>query len=1318
MLCPITIWSQTASPNMADFSKMFDVLPPSPNASSLGKYGGIDLGLASGMANIEIPVYELVSNNLKVPVSLAYSSNGFRVDELPGRIGTGWSLNAGGVITRSVFGSADESYQRLSPPADFPARSRALVNFMEALAVSAADNFGPDAQPDLFSFNFNGYSGRFILDANNNPILLSHSNLKIERDFQSTTWNFKITTPDGVQYLFGGTTAIEKTKRIQTGSGCGRSYSTFIPTAWYLKQIIHPNNDVVTFTYVPLGLQYSTGINQAIYARNTLQGYTCAGDNSNPPTQTNTICESIMQTSGVLLQEITSTGGAKLKFVYIDRNDGNEKLLSTVEVYPPGQLTTSRIFNLIYQYSVATNFKNSFSWGDIKLNSRPFLMQVTEKSSDALLVKNHSFLYNDISSLPPRLSFAQDHYGFFNGKPNTTLIPLPSSLTWQKALPLASANRDVDPLFCQKGLLTSITYPTGGKDNITYEANQVYQDVSIYPSQTMISAGAYNPVYTGGPGVTNYSATAAVAFQQEIFFTGQCSTTGPGDPLHDQSVISLLDENNNVIYSNTLQPGGYFNKVLYLSAGHSYRIKCTSNGNQVSGGASFSVMLGNIVHQNMNVNVGGVRVAKIISTDAVTTVSATKKFLYSKLATPAISSGGKVYAPQYEKYLTLKVPCNNGIPCTGAFELNKYDFYSMYSNSINNMYIYPASPTSYRNVIESFGENFENGGIEHEFTVYEDIPAYQVVGISVSLGAPMTSYSWKNAREIYQHVFKKQGASYLPVKKIFTTYKEDTRIDQDLKAYVVSKNYTVPCTTTIPSTLEIESYDLLSFSHFRKWVYIDNIKSWNYDISGQTYLEEITTSEYANVIHALPTKQTTLTSDGIGSNITNSYAQDITLSGTEETARQTLISKYMIGTLLQQQINKGAGQLFTLKTGYNVFPNGLVLPQTRYTQKVGNAIEERVQYASYNSYGKILEQSKKSDTRQSYIWSDLSSYPLAQVINASSVSIAFTSFEFEGKGGWTFTGTPVAEALTPTGKNACQLGSSVTKTGLPLDTYIVSYWVKNGSGTPLVNAATGIAGTNINGWTYYEHKILNPTAGTITVSGTGKIDELRLYPEKAQMISYTYEPLIGITSQCDINNRVTYYEYDGLGRVILIRDQDRNILKKICYNYAGQPENCVTNVPLWQNTATPIRCKKNTSNQNTGEQEQEQKDQNPYSPTYNQLRWNVTGTNLTACPVTLIIYAKVNYTNWYYDVEATYATVLINFYSDAACTIPVSVSNLSVNYKKAQTFCTGGVTTYNYSVTCTGTQASLGSLLIARDDGLHCYDYSFQVLPGTGYTEK
>jgi hypothetical protein len=98
------------------------------------------------------------------------------------------------------------------------------------------------------------------------------------------------------------------------------------------------------------------------------------------------------------------------------------------------------------------------------------------------------------------------------------------------------------------------------------------------------------------------------------------------------------------------------------------------------------------------------------------------------------------------------------------------------------------------------------------------------------------------------------------------------------------------------------------------------------------------------------------------------------------------------------------------------------------------------------------------------------------------------------------------------------------------------------------------AGRTSDGWKLFEHHITGQT--NITISGSGSIDELRLYPITAQMITYCYSPLVGVTALCDANNRIAYYEYDKLGRLTITKDQDRKVIKKICYNYAGQAEDC------------------------------------------------------------------------------------------------------------------------------------------------------------------
>jgi YD repeat-containing protein len=71
----------------------------------------------------------------------------------------------------------------------------------------------------------------------------------------------------------------------------------------------------------------------------------------------------------------------------------------------------------------------------------------------------------------------------------------------------------------------------------------------------------------------------------------------------------------------------------------------------------------------------------------------------------------------------------------------------------------------------------------------------------------------------------------------------------------------------------------------------------------------------------------------------------------------------------------------------------------------------------------------------------------------------------------------------------------------------------------------------------------------MTLSEGSAIDEVRVYPADARMTTYTYDPLIGMTSSSDENNVTTFYEYDSFGRLKLIRDNNRNILKTYDYHY-------------------------------------------------------------------------------------------------------------------------------------------------------------------------
>lgn len=71
-----------------------NVIPPSPEAASLGKFGEVPVSYYTGIPDISIPLVQIAEKNLAVNVGLSYHAGGIKVEETASRVGLGWALNA------------------------------------------------------------------------------------------------------------------------------------------------------------------------------------------------------------------------------------------------------------------------------------------------------------------------------------------------------------------------------------------------------------------------------------------------------------------------------------------------------------------------------------------------------------------------------------------------------------------------------------------------------------------------------------------------------------------------------------------------------------------------------------------------------------------------------------------------------------------------------------------------------------------------------------------------------------------------------------------------------------------------------------------------------------------------------------------------------------------------------------------------------------------------------------------------------------------------------------------------------------------------
>ncbi|HYD20186.1 MAG TPA: DUF5977 domain-containing protein [Flavipsychrobacter sp.] len=945
------------------FDPMVDVLPPPPNAASIIRYGEMSINKNTGAPNVSIPLFTLAGKKLSTSVSLGYSSGGIRVDEIASRVGMGWAINAGGVVTRTVRGTPDIVNTRQAPYAPVE-ESWATYSYMRKIAESGEISLtgGYDSEPDLFNFNFNGYSGSFVLNDQMQVRMIERSPIKIEYDLSATAdYNFKFTTPDGIIYLFGGSAAVEKTKREQT---CGRSFNAYMPVSWYLKEIQHPNGEKITFSYTPHEYVNDNGVSQTMFKNITLGG--CDACPSSVPTTT---CINVVRTQGVLLSSITSPGYGSIYFTYTARQDCNDSLISRIVLNDSVNLIGSYDLNYLTVTSNAA-FDNEYYTGN---NKTPYLTSLVENSSDGALHKTHYFMYKDPSGRPSRLSFSQDHWGFFNGQVNSTFAP---NLGADYAYLFPSATADRSPRFDygSKGLLEKIVYPTGGISMLLYEPHYVADTL------TFNTRHDFECDVTGTSTWTEVSKTKSFTINgQAVELNINCidnSGNGTFDPLHNIGRVEILTSTGSSVYDEAFSPGTTVTRYIYLDAG-TYTLRYKANGTVVTTHCKIKYYLQKDV-TGYGEAAGGARIKAILKGNPNEKPEVTE-YYYAPLSDLNKSSLLVSWSPQYVGSTIRQYTC----PATGLGFMCTLQ--TLNSSSLKSLNDFAGSHVFYTAIVEGRGENFTGGGVESKFLVESDALG-EILWNKDIINSPLSNFSSRlNAKPLSETIFKKHTDGTLrSLKKTEYTYVIDPRVDSTVYGYAIVMK--VPQTTgydTTCMTLQcqdilhtvINCFDMVRYRVFSSWVYADTVKETAYDENGLNPMASITKYTYDNTHHLQATKVTTANSLGQTVETINKYPDDY--SGQQVYA--DMIARNDIVRLVDVSQTENSLPVVEVKTNYGDAGNGNYEPVSLERSSKGNALEVEGIIDFYDERGNILQYTGKNGIVNSIIWGYGKKYPVAKI---------------------------------------------------------------------------------------------------------------------------------------------------------------------------------------------------------------------------------------------------------------------------------------------------------------------------------------------------
>lgn len=441
----------------------------------------------TGRASVSIPIYSVKGAALAAPIGLIYGGGGVRVGEGGSGVGVGWSLIAGGSISRSVRGLPDDvdegstgrrGWLYAGLAADVGTYSPTGNDDLSICTDELTDwnkmagyGYKKDTEPDLFYFSAPGLSGQFVFDNQASPVvrIIPYQDLSITYTRDATTQqftSFTITNNQGIKYTFGRVESVTQ-MAVPYASNFASHFKTAFNryngnlkynSSWNLTQILTPTGETMNFAYNTtqnISHQYTTIDNAA-------------------GTKIDTLFSTRHVVDGAELISISNA-------LFIATFDWDGGLLNGVTVTETSYSVVKK-FYLAYRWIKETNDNSIYP------RTLAFLKEVSEeincKSFPSFSFDYYGVTFGAIdggeSTFPQRNKTAQDYWGYFNNVQGTLVpsvyynnsasdgeryrIHSKAGYTFSPA-----ANRKVNSATIHIASLKRITYPSGGYSEVVYE---------------------------------------------------------------------------------------------------------------------------------------------------------------------------------------------------------------------------------------------------------------------------------------------------------------------------------------------------------------------------------------------------------------------------------------------------------------------------------------------------------------------------------------------------------------------------------------------------------------------------------------------------------------------------------------------------------------------------------------------------------------------------------------------------------------------------------------------------------------------------------